>query len=91
MKKLIALLVVLSLTATMVFAEPVAVAYEIAQTTDSIPEAEVNDSLFADIEVPQLVATDAELVEGGSIVIVIATVVLVCYVGNMVMQSMQKR
>jgi hypothetical protein len=64
MKKIIALVLALSLLATMVFAEPVVFASQIIQTTDLIPEVSSADSLFADVEVSQLTSFEAEQVEG---------------------------
>jgi hypothetical protein len=62
MKKIIAL--ALSLLATMVFAEPVALASGLIQTTDLISEAGLGGPLFADVEAPQLAALEADAVEG---------------------------
>jgi hypothetical protein len=67
MKKIIALVLALSLLATMVFAEPVALASGLIQTTDLISEADPDNSLFADIGAPQLAALEADAVEGGVI------------------------
>jgi hypothetical protein len=64
MKKIIALVLALSLMAAMVFAEPVVLAAEMIQTTDSLVAADLSDPLFADIEAPQLAAVEAEQVEG---------------------------
>jgi hypothetical protein len=64
MKKIIALVLALSLLATMVFAEPVALASGLIQTTDLISEADPDNSLFADVEAPQLAALEADAVEG---------------------------
>jgi hypothetical protein len=64
MKKSLALVLALSLMATMVFAEPVVLASGIIQTTDLISAADLADPLFADIEAPQLAAVEAEQVEG---------------------------
>ncbi|MDR0597248.1 MAG: hypothetical protein LBG14_01930 [Treponema sp.] len=64
MKKILALVLALSLMAAMVFAEPVVLASGIIQTTDLISEADLADPLFADIAAPQLTAVEAEQVEG---------------------------
>jgi hypothetical protein len=68
MNKIVALVLALSLMATMVFAEPVVLAPQLKQTTDYITEAEGNAPLFADVEASQLAALDAAEVEGEGIV-----------------------
>jgi hypothetical protein len=65
MKKIVALVLALSLMATMVFAEPVVLASEIIQTTDLISEADLSDPLFADIVASALNEQEAEKIEGG--------------------------
>jgi lactobin A/cerein 7B family class IIb bacteriocin len=81
MKKIVALVLVLSLMAAMVFAEPVVLASEIIQTTDLISEADSMEPLFADVEAPQLAAVEAEQVEGGFWPVVVAVVVAAAVVG----------
>jgi hypothetical protein len=64
MKKIIALVLALSLLATMVVAEPVVFAFGIIQTTDLISETGLDDPLFADVAAPRLAAFEADQVEG---------------------------
>jgi hypothetical protein len=64
MKKIIALVTVLSLMATMVFAEPIVLTSGIIQTADSITKEDIISPLFADVEASQLSHFEAEKAEG---------------------------
>ena len=87
-KKIIALVLALSLMATMVFAEPVVLASGIIQTTDVISEADLSDPLFADIEAPQLAALEAEQVEGDGVIgTIVAGVIITHYNPGAVVQQ----
>jgi hypothetical protein len=88
MKKIVALALVFSFMTTMVFAEPVVLASRIIQTTDIISEADLNDPLFADVEVPQLAAFEAEQVEGDGVLAAFALGTIGGAVGIMVSCSM---
>jgi hypothetical protein len=64
MKKIHALVLVLSLMAAMVFAEPVALASKTTQIAGSSMEQSLLSPLFADIDATQLTASEADAVEG---------------------------
>jgi hypothetical protein len=53
--------------ATMVFAEPVALASGIVQAADLTIGADPLDPLFSDVEAPQLAALEADAIEGDGI------------------------
>jgi hypothetical protein len=50
--------------ATMVFAEPVALASGIVQSTDLTAQTDPLDPLFSDVEAPQLTELEADAIEG---------------------------
>jgi hypothetical protein len=89
MKKILALVLALSLMATMVIAEPVVLAAEMIQTTDLFVEADLSDPLFADIAAPQLAAVEAEQVEGDGVIGTIVAGVIITHVnpGALVQQA----
>jgi hypothetical protein len=84
MKKIIALVLALSLLATTVFAEPVVIASEILQTTGTVSEVKDASNLFSDISVPQLNTSEAEAVEGDGIIIVAIVVAAAITVASVV-------
>jgi hypothetical protein len=66
--------------ATMVFAEPLALASGIVQSTDLTTQADPLEPLFADVEAPQLAALEADAVEGdGPIGTIVAGVIITHY------------